>query len=275
MNNTKIDVRLVYRFYSHFRLIIEKGLFYSIKVYVLLLTLSCVLMPQKGLAQEKDGSGQLTFRGNTSITQNGISLIPSFSLNDPALLFDLKFAKDRLSFEPDMRFALRGKPWSFIFWLRYKAIQKERFSLRVGAHPALNFRTINVLRNGTSEELLESRRYIAGELAPSFKISDRVSVGIYYLHGRGFDDGVKQTNFVTFNSSFKKLYISQQFYFNISPQVYYLRTDDLVGYYVNGLIELAKDGFPLSITSLLNKALDTEIVPEDDFIWNISLVYTF
>lgn len=47
-----------------------------------------------------------------------------------------------------MRFALEGKPWSFIFWLQYKAIEIERFSLRLGAHPALNFKTVNMVRNG-------------------------------------------------------------------------------------------------------------------------------
>ena len=70
------------------------------------------------------------FRGTASITNNGISLVPSFSLGDPALIFDLKFTKKRLSFEPDMRFALEGKPWTFIFWFRYKAVQKERFTLQ-------------------------------------------------------------------------------------------------------------------------------------------------
>ena len=53
----------------------------------------------------QDGKILDDFRGTASITNNGISLVPSFSLGDPALLFDLKFTKGRLSFEPDMRFA--------------------------------------------------------------------------------------------------------------------------------------------------------------------------
>ncbi len=215
------------------------------------------------------------FRGTVSVTNNGFSLVPSFSLGDPALLFDLKFTKGKLSFEPDMRFALEGKPWSFLFWLRYKAIENKRFSLRIGAHPALNFRTVSVIRNGVSEELLESRRYLAAEIVPNYKISEKVSIGMYYLRGQGFDEGVKTTNFLVLNSSFTNLFISEQFYFNISPQVYYLTTDDDKGYYAVGFITLAKKDFPLSISSILNKAIDTEIVPEDDFTWNISLVYSF
>ncbi|UWX54525.1 hypothetical protein NYZ99_16675 [Maribacter litopenaei] len=61
-------------------------------------------------AQEEDRKFLDDFRGVASVTQNGISLVPSFSLGDPALMFDLKFTKGRFSFEPDMRFALEGKP---------------------------------------------------------------------------------------------------------------------------------------------------------------------
>ena len=174
-----------------------------------------------------------------------------------------------------MRFALEGKPWSFIFWLRYKAIENERFSLRLGAHPALNFRTVNVVRDGQPEELLESRRYLAAEVAPTYKISDKVGLGVYYLYGHGFDEGVKNTHYMALNSYFNNLYISEKLYFNISPQAYYLLTDDLKGFYIVGFVSLIKKDFPISVSAILNKAIDTEIVPEDDFTWNISLVYSF
>lgn len=228
-----------------------------------------------GKAQEAGGKYLDDFRGTASVTHNGISLVPSFSLGDPALLFDLKFTKGRISFEPDMRFALEGKPWSFLFWFRYKTIQKERFSLRIGAHPALNFRTVNVLRDGQAEELLESRRYVAAEVVPNYKISEKVGLGMYYLRGQGFDEGIKATNFVVLNASFSNLSISEQLYVNISPQVYYLTTDDLKGIYVVGFLTLAKKDFPWSISAILNKAIDTEIAPEDDFTWNVSLNYSF
>ena len=227
------------------------------------------------MAQEETESFLDDFRGTASVTNNGFSLVPSFSLGDPALLFDLKFTKRKLSFEPDMRFALEGKPWSFIFWLRYKAIENKRFSLRLGAHPALTFRTVNVFRDGQPEELLESRRYLAAEVAPTYKISDKVGLGVYYLYGRGFDEGVKNTHFMVLNSYFNNLYISEKLYFNISPQAYYLLSDDLKGIYIVGFVSLIKKDFPISVSAILNKAIDTEILPEDDFTWNISLVYSF
>lgn len=227
------------------------------------------------IAQEDQPRFLDDFKGTASITNNGISLVPSFSLGDPALIVDLKFIKDRYSFEPDLRFALEGKPWSFIFWFRYKAVEKDRFTLRVGAHPAINFRSVDIIRDGQPEELLESRRYLAAEIAPSYKLAKDIGIGMYYLFGRGFDEGVKQTHFLVLNSYLNNLYINEKLYFNIVPQIYYLRTDELQGTYVAGFITLAKKNFPFSISAILNKALETEIVPEDDFVWNLSLVYSF
>ena len=52
------------------------------------------------------------FGGAVTVTNNGISFIPTFTLGKPAVIFDLSMGK-RLSFEPQFRFALEGKPWSF------------------------------------------------------------------------------------------------------------------------------------------------------------------
>lgn len=241
---------------------------------LIILYVFCML-PVLGWGQLEHKSFLDDFQGMASVTHNGISLVPSFSLGEPAAIFDVKMTKGKFSFEPDMRFALEGKPWSFLFWFRYKAIQKQRFSLRIGAHPALNFRTVNVIRNGANEELIESRRFLASEIVPNYRVSDKVSVGMYYLRGKGFDEGLRSSDFITVNASFTNLSISEKLYFNVSPQAYYLRLDDKTGYYVVAFITLAKKDFPLSISSILNKAIDTQIVPEDDFIWNVSLNYSF
>jgi hypothetical protein len=56
------------------------------------------------------------FSGGVTVTNNGISLIPTFSLGKPAALFDLTAGRGKLSFEPQFRFSLEGKPWTFFFW---------------------------------------------------------------------------------------------------------------------------------------------------------------
>ena len=64
--------------------------------------------------------------GAASATNNGISLLPMFTLGKPAAIFDLSVGNERLAFEPQFRFSLEGKPWSFIFWFRYKAVNTSR-----------------------------------------------------------------------------------------------------------------------------------------------------
>ncbi|MCU0468164.1 MAG: hypothetical protein MUF58_06140 [Arcicella sp.] len=101
------------------------------------------------------------FRGQITVTNNGVSLIPSFSLGKPAVLFDLNIGKGRLSFDPMIRFGMNGKPWSFIFWWRYKMVQQKKFNLGVGAHPSVVFRDISVINNGVSSDYLAAQRYFA------------------------------------------------------------------------------------------------------------------
>ena len=60
-----------------------------------------------------------------------------------------------------------------------------------------------------------------------------------------------------------------------NPQIYYLIMDANDGYYFNATLTLAKRNFPLSVSSLINKTIQTEIPLGEDFIWNISLIYSF
>ncbi|MEQ8535666.1 MAG: hypothetical protein RIB86_27660, partial [Imperialibacter sp.] len=59
-----------------------------------------------------------------------------------------------------------------------------------------------------------------------------------------------------------------------SPQLYYLQMDDNRGYYASSTFSLALKGFPLSLQSIMSQSIDTELAGKD-FIWNISLVYSF
>jgi hypothetical protein len=56
------------------------------------------------------------FGGAVTVTNKGISIVPNLTLGKPAVIFDLSAGKRKLSFEPSLRFALEGKPWSFLFW---------------------------------------------------------------------------------------------------------------------------------------------------------------
>ena len=214
----------------------------------------------------------INISGNISVTNNGISLVPSFSLEKPASIINLNFSSNKLSFEPDLRFSLQGKPWSFLFWWRYKVTNNNsRFNLRIGAHPALNFKekTFNTSTN------IVARRFIATEVVPNLKLTNNISIGIYYLLSFGLDETVKKTNFLTFNSSFKKLKLSKDFNFSFTPQVYYLKMDERDGFYFTSNFSLRYDKIPFSISSIINKELKSNILGSKNFNWNLSLVYNF
>lgn len=213
--------------------------------------------------------------GRVLLTHNGLSLIPSFSLDKPAAIFFLSAGQRQFTFEPEMRFALEGKPWSFIFWFRYKAIQHDKFSLRIGGHQALNFRTLPVVANGQSKEVIDARRFLATEIAPNLKLHKYFSVGMYYLYALGLDDSQRHAHFVVLSTSFPDLPIYNTIRFSLFPNVYYLALDDINGYYFSSSFKLSKVNFPLWLESIINVKLRSDIQPERYFVWNISLVYSF
>ena len=224
-------------------------------------------------AQQKDST--FFFRTDLSITNNGFSIVPAFTLGAPAGFLDMRMGNKRLSFEPQFRFALEGRPWSLIFIYRYKAILKPRFQLTFGGHlPGLNFITRTVDVNGIQEPLSVARRFLAAEIIPTYKISPHVSIGLYYLRGHAFQEhGPQDSNFLSLQGSLSKIKIAGKAYFNFNPQVFYLKVDAEDGYYVNAAAALGFQGFPVTLSGIVNKAIQSTI-PSRDFDWSISLVYT-
>ncbi len=241
---------------------------------VMVLVVTLVSNSRQGFAQNRDST--LFFRSALSVTQNGFSFIPSFSLGKPAIIFEPSIGNKRLSFEPQFRFALEGKPWSFIFIYRYKLINRSKFQLQAGGHiPAFIFSTQSVSRNGVAEDVIISQRFLAIELAPNYSLSKNISIGMYLLRGHGFDKGgVQDSYFVGLRSTITNINVTKQIFFKFNPQVYYLKTDDKDGVYITNTLTLAMRNFPLSISNIVNKAIQSDI-PAKDFDWNVSLIYSF
>jgi hypothetical protein len=214
--------------------------------------------------------------GALTVTNNGISLLPTFSLGKPAAIFDLTVGGEKLSFDPQFRFALDGKPWSLIFWWRYQWVNNDKFKMRVGAHPAFMFRTVPVTINGENAEIFEALRYVAGEFSPNYYLTKHITLGLYYLYGHGFQgNAVQNSHFLTLNSQFSRIRLSGRFYLKFHPQVYYLRMDSDDGFYITASLSLNRSDFPLSAQTIVNQTLTTTIPGGDAFVWNLSLIYAF
>lgn len=219
---------------------------------------------------------KLNFRMNASVTNNGFSFIPAFSLGKPAAIFNFNVNNGkRFSFEPEFRFSLLdAKPWSFIFIWRYRLINTSAFQLTAGAHlPAVPFRTIEYVRNGVKYETLANYRFLPFELSPNWNIGKNVSIGMFYLYSYGFGDATRHTNFVSLRANFSNIPLSRSLYLRFNPQVLYLKLDKQDGYYFASNLTLAQRNFPFSISSIINKPLKTTTAGKN-LDWNVSLVYT-
>lgn len=216
------------------------------------------------------------FGGNVTLTNYGISFIPNFTLGKPAAIFDMSAGRGKLSFEPQFRFALTGKPWSFVFWWRYKLVNNEKFLVNIGGHPSVTFKTNSFLIDGVSTEKTVASQYLAGELAPNYLLSKSSSIGIYYFYGYGLSkDVIRNTHMLSLRGSFSNIKLSKEIFLKLNPQVYYLRMADKEGTYFSSSLTLAKRNFPLSVSTLFNQTIKTEILAGKNFIWNVSLVYSF
>lgn len=216
------------------------------------------------------------FSGSVSATSNGISLIPSFSLRKPAAIFNMSVGKSKLSFDPEFAFSLEGKPWYFLFWFRYKLITTEKFRMNVGTHLGLNFKNAVLPINVDSNKVKIAERYLVAEFVPAYSITKNISIGMYYLYSRGLDAGTKRmTNFITLNTNFSNIKLNDRLFMRVTPQFYYLNQDGDDGFYFTSAFTLAKTNFPFSISSVINKVIQTEISAGKNFLWNVTLTYSF
>lgn len=212
--------------------------------------------------------------GGVTVTNNGISFIPTFTLGKPAAIFDLSIGR-KLSFEPQFRFALEGKPWSFVFWGRYKLVKTDKVAITLGAHPAILFKTITETTDGVTKEYIRAQRNLAAEFSPNYFLTKNISVGMYYLYGYSLESyAVRNVHYLTLNANFYRIGLPSDFYLKFTPQVYYLKMDKQDGFYCSSILTIARKNFPLSVSGLINQAIHTEIVSKE-LVWNVSLIYSF
>jgi hypothetical protein len=227
-------------------------------------------------AQKSDSTKAIRyFAGGVYATNNGLSLFPNFSLGKPAAVFNMAMGGKKLTFEPEFRFSMEGKPWSFLFWWRYKMIKTDRFAFNIGAHPAIAFKTKTVMVDGLPQNVLIAQRFLAAEAFPNYALTKNINVGLYYLHSYGLETDVTQhTNFVALRGSFSNISLSNDVFLRFAPQFYYLQMDAKDGFYMAATTSLTKKNVPFYLSSIVSQSLRTNI-PGNDFVWNISLHYAF
>lgn len=251
--------------------------FYRIAIFIAIAFLNNLQAARSQQIEEPQKNMQFT--GALGATSNGLSIIPTFSLNAPAFNFLMSVKKDRFSFDPDIRLTFDGKKGGMIFWFRYRPIQSKKFNLQLGAHPAYNFALRDIITSSTSSTMstvTQARRFIAAEIFPSYKISDKVRVGFYYLNGFGMQkDGPMNTKFIAVNANVAPIPIFKNHFLQYTPQFYYLNIDGISGTYYTHTLGISGKNHPFLVQSTVNREIKTKIPGSKLFAWNISIFYTF
>jgi hypothetical protein len=232
----------------------------------------------KVFSQEIEDStkNSASFYGSVGITNNGFSIVPTFSLNSPATIINLAWRKKKFSFEPDIRLVPNGSKGGMVFWLRYRPVETKKFSLRLGVHPAFSFIRKSITENNKTTEISELLRFAAVEVVPNYQITNNWSVGAMYLNGNGLQaHGPQHTNVLFLNTAFTNLKMGGDFRFSFIPIVYFLKVDDSRGDYFTATGIISHKKLPLSLLSTINKTFTSNIVGNQDFMWNILLNYNF
>lgn len=215
------------------------------------------------------------FTAAVTIQSKGISTIPNLTLGKPAAIFNLKLGR-KLTFEPEFRFAVEGKPWAIVFWWRYKPAIGKKFSLDISANHALSFKTITASDSVSSEELIRTTRYLVGALTPNYQVNKFLGIGMYLFYARGIEEYItRNTYMVSFRPSFSNIPVTKKIVAGIGPEVYYLKMDDNDGVFFNARFLISREKFPLSISALINTPLQSNIPSDYNFLWNVGLTYTF
>lgn len=227
------------------------------------------------ISQEtKKPKDPITAHGNLNITDNGLSLFPNLSLGKPATIINLAVGNSKLAFEPELRWGLNGKPWSYIFWFRYR-FNTPKFQLRVGAHPAYILNEQQVQISNGPETRFIATRYFAAEVSPMLKISPKVQVAVHLLRGVASDDyGVPFSNFISLQPRFMQLGLGKNFYFDFFPQVFFLQLDNVSGTYFSETLTFNKRDFPIYLSHTMTYAIKSNI-SGDPFVSSFGLNIRF
>jgi len=236
-----------------------------------------LLFSQISYAETSADSTQKEMQFGTSalITNNGISIVPIFTLGKPAAIINFTVGR-RFTFEPEFRVSLEGKPWSFIYWFRYKVAKTAKYSLNIGAHPSIVFRNISVMINGNNEEIQRAQRFVAGEISQNYRFNKHVNLGFYYLVSPGsIENKTKPTNLITLRSGYNNIELGKEFVAGINSQLIYLFSNGEEGSYVNATITLAHKKSPVTLSYFYNKPINSSITGGKEPVWNVGATYAF
>jgi hypothetical protein len=228
------------------------------------------------LADSAKAELPIYIRGQFTTTNKGVSLFPAFSLGRPATMLEMKIG-GRFHVDPELRYATDGTPWSYIAWMRYEWLNTSTFNLRVGGHASVLFSKKEITwPSGMVEERILGNRFLAAEIAPTWKFGSRASAGLYYLHSRGLDPGsISFAHFAVAHGRLAGMKVGKKATLEFRPQVYYLQMDQNWGIYACGTVQMDIRNSPWALQTIVNQPVVSHIPNGNTLLYNFSLLYKF
>jgi hypothetical protein len=212
------------------------------------------------------------FSGSVSLNSNGISPIPIFALGEPAISASLAVEKGRFSYDPTLSFNLELKPWFIDNWFHYKLIYKPKFELRTGVNVGSSFSDIEV----TGQTIRQVQRYFALELAGTYKISEKSSLGLMLWYDKGADPGTIQGYFINVVADKSDIGIGKHLLMAVNLQTFVINyTDNNDGFFFSPKVSFSTPHIPVFIFYQGIHPLASNISPYPSFQWNVAIGYSF
>jgi len=245
-----------------------------IKLTSLQLTfLLVVTIATSSFAQNQDS---IQVAGQIGITNNGISTVPNFSLNKPAITTEFNFIKGRFSFDPMILFSAEMKPWQTAYRVHYLLVDKPKFKLSPGAGIAYSYNIADVVESGEPKSIIKGNSYYNLELAANYTVNKYLSLSSFYMYGKGREQsGAGFLHYESLGANIQTPNFSGNYFINLSPQVYYLLLNQSHGFFYAVAASINNRKSPISLSGMVNAPLGSKNTMDGSFVWSLSLSYAF
>jgi hypothetical protein len=243
---------------------------------LILLNLSFVLSAQTDSTKTVNPALDKAWHVNgvISVTNNGISPVPAFSLGKPALMTSFFIKKGGFTFSPELNYGSDGKPWTVNQWFRYQW-HKGKMTYRTGFSHALYFGRETVLRDNQNVVIAKLNQYAALEWGLTYHLSAKNSISLTYWNSYGLDYGaIKSGHFVSLSGTFSQIPMSESVFLQLRPNLFYLNnTAPFNGLFASTIASVSHKKYPFSL--FVQGVQPIQSVPSIKPNWNYGLNYIF
>jgi hypothetical protein len=209
-------------------------------------------------------------------TNNGVSIVPAFSLGRPAYVWVGKMGNEKWTLEPEIRTSYDLEPWSAVVWARYAHQTASGWRYQGGMHYALIFRAVEEEVDGSTLRTYSATRNVGTQFTAFKSLGNGYGVSAFALAAKGVYKGAPES-LVQLHSimlTTPKMNVGKV-EIGLTPQMYYLNVFGPQGVFYAGYYNISKQGSPWAITGLFTQPFwKEESLVVAPVVWNIGLTYS-